>query len=312
MPAPCNSVTLHGHELSYLDVGAGPAVVFVHGLMSSSATWTAQLDRLGDRPSGHRARPVRARRIGEAGRRLLAQRTCRKPARSARRLEVAQRHRGRPFPRRRHCPAIGLPVPGAGRRPGAGQQRRARPGAESVAARRHPARQRTGASGGRLGLGARRRRHGAAAGGPRSACRRSAPVRTRVAGSVRAWPTPIPGGRSWPPADPSSMSTGRRSARKSVVRHRVPPVDADLGRAGPDDPGRPCRGRAKQELPASRVEMFPRSGHFPHLDEPDRFARVLAEFMTLRVGNDPAAVPLHPGPGKQQRQRRTRQDRSPR
>ena len=37
---------------------------------------------------------------------------------------------------------------------------------------------------------------------------------------------------------------------------------------------------ARQELPATRVEMFARSGHFPHLDEPDRFARVLDDFMT--------------------------------
>ena len=37
---------------------------------------------------------------------------------------------------------------------------------------------------------------------------------------------------------------------------------------------------AKRELPATRIEMFSRSGHFPHLDEPDRFAQVLADFMS--------------------------------
>ncbi|MEP6562900.1 MAG: alpha/beta fold hydrolase, partial [Nakamurella sp.] len=45
---------------------------------------------------------------------------------------------------------------------------------------------------------------------------------------------------------------------------------------------------AKLELPASRVEMFQRSGHFPHLDEPDRFARVLDEFMAQSVHPAPS------------------------
>src|SRR6478736_728822 len=36
---------------------------------------------------------------------------------------------------------------------------------------------------------------------------------------------------------------------------------------------------ARAELPHSRVEILPRSGHFPHLDEPDRFAAVLATFV---------------------------------
>jgi pimeloyl-ACP methyl ester carboxylesterase len=28
------------------------------------------------------------------------------------------------------------------------------------------------------------------------------------------------------------------------------------------------------------VELFEGAGHFPHLEDPDRFARVLREFMT--------------------------------
>src|SRR6478752_4298442 len=42
-------ITLHGNELAYTDFGTGRPIVFVHGLMSSSRTWTAQLDRLADR-----------------------------------------------------------------------------------------------------------------------------------------------------------------------------------------------------------------------------------------------------------------------
>jgi len=41
---------------------------------------------------------------------------------------------------------------------------------------------------------------------------------------------------------------------------------------------------ASRELPATRVELFDRSGHFPHLDEPDRFARVLDEFIIGSAG----------------------------
>ncbi len=35
----------------------------------------------------------------------------------------------------------------------------------------------------------------------------------------------------------------------------------------------------KAALPHSTVEIFSRAGHFPHLDEPDRFHRVLLEFL---------------------------------
>jgi hypothetical protein len=33
-------------------------------------------------------------------------------------------------------------------------------------------------------------------------------------------------------------------------------------------------------IPGSRLEIFEQSGHFPHLDEPDRFARALLSFLT--------------------------------
>lgn len=44
----------------------------------------------------------------------------------------------------------------------------------------------------------------------------------------------------------------------------------------------------EKELPESRVEIFEGAGHFPHLDDPDRFARVLREFI--------AADASHTGP----------------
>ena len=36
-------------------------------------------------------------------------------------------------------------------------------------------------------------------------------------------------------------------------------------------------------LPDSRVELFEGAGHFPHLDDPDRFARVLREFIAAEA-----------------------------
>jgi pimeloyl-ACP methyl ester carboxylesterase len=35
----------------------------------------------------------------------------------------------------------------------------------------------------------------------------------------------------------------------------------------------------QRAVPDSRLEMFEGAGHFPHLDDPDRFARILRDFM---------------------------------
>jgi len=51
--------------------------------------------------------------------------------------------------------------------------------------------------------------------------------------------------------------------------------------------------RAAQVAPGCRVELFDRAGHFPHLDQPDRFADVLRDFMatTQRRWPDGPAAP---------------------
>ena len=33
-------------------------------------------------------------------------------------------------------------------------------------------------------------------------------------------------------------------------------------------------------MPTARVEVFEGSGHWPHLDQPDRFCEVLLDFLT--------------------------------
>ena len=42
-------VTLHGHDLSYVDSGEGPAILFIHGLLGSHANWTHLVDKLDNR-----------------------------------------------------------------------------------------------------------------------------------------------------------------------------------------------------------------------------------------------------------------------
>ncbi|WP_395725163.1 alpha/beta fold hydrolase [Nakamurella sp.] len=57
---------------------------------------------------------------------------------------------------------------------------------------------------------------------------------------------------------------------------------------------------ARAELPHSQVAILPRSGHFPHLDEPDAFAAALAAFVRTpgeavgRSAGDPEAPAVRP------------------
>lgn len=43
---------------------------------------------------------------------------------------------------------------------------------------------------------------------------------------------------------------------------------------------------ANAQMPGSRFEVFERSGHFPQLDDPDRFAALLSDFI---ASTDPVA-----------------------
>jgi len=42
------TVVLHGHDLSYVDSGSGPAVLFIHGILGSQRQWSRLVDRLDD------------------------------------------------------------------------------------------------------------------------------------------------------------------------------------------------------------------------------------------------------------------------
>ncbi|MGE9807936.1 alpha/beta fold hydrolase [Janibacter sp. G1551] len=41
-------VVLHSHELSYLDSGAGPVVLFIHGILGSQRQWAHLVDKMDD------------------------------------------------------------------------------------------------------------------------------------------------------------------------------------------------------------------------------------------------------------------------
>jgi len=78
-----------------------------------------------------------------------------------------------------------------------------------------------------------------------------------------------------------ARSSSRRPAGRRLepaLSGRTFPVPTDLGRARLDHPRLPWirdpRPDGKQSL-----EVFPRSGHFPQLDEPERFLDVLVEFI---------------------------------
>lgn len=70
--------------------------------------------------------------------------------------------------------------------------------------------------------------------------------------------------------------------------------------------------RAAQVAPGCRVELFDKAGHFPHLDQPDRFADVLRDFMATTERHWPDE---RTGPGTRrsptQRRSRSRKPRTP-
>ena len=43
-----DTVVLHGHELSYVDSGSGPAVLFIHGILGSQRQWAHLVDAMDD------------------------------------------------------------------------------------------------------------------------------------------------------------------------------------------------------------------------------------------------------------------------
>jgi pimeloyl-ACP methyl ester carboxylesterase len=72
------------------------------------------------------------------------------------------------------------------------------------------------------------------------------------------------------------------------------------GEADPLLPVRHARA-AHERIAGSRLEIFPEAGHFPHRDDPERFARVLADFIRttrpLHASSKRLGDRLRAGPG---------------
>ena len=106
-----NQIELHGHRVSYRPAGSGPALLLLHGVTNSSATWERVAPGLSRALHADRAGPAWATAIGDAARRLFTRRARqRRPRRHDRARDRARDDR-RPFARRRHRDAVRLPVP---------------------------------------------------------------------------------------------------------------------------------------------------------------------------------------------------------
>ncbi len=302
------SMTLHGHRLSYTDSSAhrgsdttpdtdrGPdrdsandpspqtaAILLVHGLMSSVADLGGSGGSARGPVPGDRTRPLRSRRIGEAARRLFARRRMPLPcATSSTRLDIAKvtvvghslgggvaLQFAYLFPDRVDALVL-VSSGGLGREVNPLLRAATLPGSEIVL----PLSPRAGCTtsaiprcgtGRRLGLPpispssdeAWRNLPTLADGATRAAFLATSRSVINVGGQTVAARDRLPGLRS----RPSLLIWGARD-------RIVPSSHLENARA---------------ELPDAQVEIFDRAGHFPHLDEPDRFATVLSEFLDGRV-----------------------------
>lgn len=287
MPEPLSRIALNGNELHYVDAGEGPPIVFVHGLMSSHGTWSSQVDRLarrhrviapdlfghgesdkplGDYSLGAHAASLRdlfdALEIGSAtlvghslGGGIVLQLAYLFPDRVDAIVLVSSGGLGRelnPLLRAATLPGSELVLPVL-------------------------------ASGWLHGVGDTALRIWSMTGLPAVS-----------PSSTEAWQglTSLADSDTRRAFLATSRSVIDRHGQTVSARNRLSGIASrpTLLVWGGSDRMIPASHveSARAELPDARVEVFPRSGHFPHLDEPDRFAQVLAEFM-LSWANDGSA-----------------------
>lgn len=274
--------TLHGHELSYTDTGDGSAVILIHGLMSSSRTWTGQLDRLAtlhrviapdlfghgesDKPAGDYSLSAHAASLRDLldaidvptatlvghslGGGIAMQMAYLFPDRVDAVVLVSSGGLGRelnPLLRAATLPGseLVLPVLSSSWVHTIGDTALnlwSRAGLPRVSPSTDEAWQ--GLSS--LADGDTRRAFLATSRSVIDVHGQTVSAQNRLSGIA---------------SRPTMLIWGERD-------RIVPSAHVEA---------------ARRELPATRIEMFARSGHFPHLDEPDKFAAVLADFMTTTV-----------------------------
>jgi pimeloyl-ACP methyl ester carboxylesterase len=280
-----NEIVLHGHRVLYRAAGSGPVIVLVHGITSTSATWANVLPSLAERFTviapdllghGESAKPRGDYSLGAY-------------ASGIRDLLIALGHERATFVGHslgggvamqlayqfpEHCERLVLVSSGGlGRDITALLRAASLPGSELL-----------------LPLLVNQQLIGAGRTVGRLLGRIGLRVHTDVGEVLRGH---------------ASLSDGAaRSAFLHTLRTIVDPrgqrVDASdrlyLAQAvpfllvwGERDPIIPVQhARAAHELvPGSRLEIFPNAGHFPHLDDPLRFVRVLIDFME---STEPAQV----------------------
>src|SRR4051794_40053634 len=270
-------VVLHGHRISYRAAGCGPVIVLVHGITSTSDTWSKVLPYLaqhftviapdllghgksakprGDYSLGAYASGIRdlllaiglerATFVGHSlGGGVTMQLAYQFPERTERLVLVSSGGPGRE----------GSPVLRAATVPGAGQ------GLPPLANRRAPG---AGRGVGRFLARLRLRPHPDIAEIARGhASLADAEARAAFAHTLRA--VVEPGGQ-------------RVDARDRLYLAREIPFLLVWGERDPVIPVE--HGREAHELvPGSQLEVVPAAGHFPHLDDPDRFLEILEDFV---------------------------------
>jgi pimeloyl-ACP methyl ester carboxylesterase len=278
-------ITLHGHEIAYRQAGSGPVIVLVHGITSSSATWGRVMGEL-------------ARRFTVIAPDLAGHGESDKPkgdyslgahASSVRDLLLALGHQratlvghslgggvvmqfSYQFPER--CERLVLVDSGGlGREVSMLLRAATLPGSEFVlpllaATRVLDAGARVGGLLGRLGLGVGTDLQEMARG---HSTLSSGEARAAFVHTLRA--VVEPGGQRVDASDRLYLAQHLPFLLIWGEHDSIIPVS---------------HGRATHEqVPGSRLEVFPDSGHFPQLDEPERFSQVLVEFVE---STEPAAI----------------------
>ena len=271
-------ITLHGHRVFFRSAGSGPALVLVHGITSTSATWANVLPYLAERFTviapdllghGESAKPRGDYSLGAY-------------ASGIRDLLLALGHERATFVGHslgggvamqlayqfpEHCERLVLVSSGGlGREISALLRAASLPGSELVLPFLVDDRV--------VGAGRLDRRSARPHRAARAHRRGRGPARPRLALRRR-------GARGLP----AHAAADRRHPRPAGRRHgpplprRIDPLPDRLGGARSDHPGRPRARRPPARRRTAAWRSSPTAGHFPHLDDPLRFVRVLSDFI---------------------------------
>jgi pimeloyl-ACP methyl ester carboxylesterase len=271
-------MTLHSHQLSYLDSGSGPVVLFIHGILGSHRDWAHLIDRIDDTQRvivpdlfghGQSAKPVGDYSLGShaATIRDLLDRL------GIERITLVGHSLGGGiamqfyylFPERVERLVL-VASGGLGREVNPVLRSVTLPGAEWVlplvasrwlTARAETARRLMSKVGWKPGSDISAIWHGFTALGDDGESRRTFLATTRAVID--------PGGQTVSAHDylPDTLPIPTLIVWGSGDR-MIPAWHAI---------------RAQESIPGSRVELFEGAGHFPHLQQPDRFADVLRDFI---------------------------------